>query len=64
MLVYHRVLDRERIFERFYQGQKKEGSTGLGLALVDSICKANHLKIDYTYVENRHIFTISKQNSE
>lgn len=43
-------LDRERIFERFYQGQKKEGSTGLGLALVDSICKANHLKIDYTYV--------------
>ena len=47
-------LDRERIFERFYQGQ----------ALVDSICKANHLKIDYTYVENRHIFTISKQNSE
>lgn len=57
-------LDRERIFERFYQGQKKEGSTGLGLALVDSICKANHLKIDYTYVENRHIFTISKQNSD
>lgn len=57
-------LDRERIFERFYQGQKKEGSTGLGLALVDSICKANHLKVDYTYVENRHIFTISKQNSE
>lgn len=57
-------LDRERIFERFYQGQKKEGLTGLGLALVDSICKANHLKIDYTYVENRHIFTISKQNSE
>lgn len=57
-------LDRERIFERFYQGQKKEGSTGLGLALVDSICKANHLTIDYTYVQNRHIFTISKQNSE
>lgn len=56
-------LDRERIFERFYQGQKKGGSTGLGLALVDSICKANHLTIDYTYVENRHIFTISKQNS-
>ena len=52
-------LDRERIFERFYQGQKKEGSTGLGLALVDSICKANHLTIDYTYVQNRHIFTIS-----
>lgn len=47
-------LDRERIFERFYQGQKKEGSTGLGLALVDSICKANHLKIDYTYPQIRN----------
>ncbi len=26
-------LDGERIFERFYQGSKKEGSTGLGLGL-------------------------------
>ena len=33
-------LDRERIFERFYQGQKKEGSTGLGLALVDYIFRS------------------------
>ena len=32
-------LDAQRIFERFYQGKKKEGSTGLGLAIADAICK-------------------------
>lgn len=54
------ALDREHIFERFYQGQKKEGSTGLGLALVDSICKSNHLQIAYAYIDNRHVFTLSR----
>lgn len=54
-------LEAERIFERFYQGKKKEGSTGLGLALVDSICKANHLKIGYDYAGGKHIFTISHE---
>lgn len=56
-----KALDGERIFERFYQGQKKEGSTGLGLALVDSICKSNHLRVVYTYVEGKHVFTVSRQ---
>lgn len=54
-------LEAERIFERFYQGKKKEGSTGLGLALVDSICKANHLKIGYNYADGKHVFTISHE---
>lgn len=52
-------LDPNRIFERFYQGKKKEGSTGLGLALVDSICKVNHLIISYSYINRRHQFTVS-----
>jgi Signal transduction histidine kinase len=29
--------DERHIFERFYQGSHKEGSTGLGLALVKAI---------------------------
>lgn len=34
------LLDEKRIFERFYQGdKKKEGLTGLGLAIVDAICR-------------------------
>lgn len=53
-------LDGIRIFERFYQGTKKEGSTGLGLALVDSICKTNHLAIRYFYEKEMHCFEISK----
>lgn len=53
-------LDEERIFERFYQGQKKEGSTGLGLALVDSICKAAHLSVQYTYREGLHQFRVCR----
>ncbi|WP_418830492.1 sensor histidine kinase [Phocaeicola sp.] len=56
-----KALDSERIFERFYQGRKKEGSTGLGLALVDSICKSNRLQIIYAYTEGRHLFTITRQ---
>lgn len=54
-------LDEKRIFERFYQGKKKkEGSTGLGLALADSVCKANGLKIHYHYAEGKHWFVVSR----
>lgn len=54
-------LDENRIFERFYQGKKKDGSTGLGLALVDSICKAAHLSIRYTYKDGYHVFKVSRE---
>ncbi|MBQ1938851.1 MAG: sensor histidine kinase, partial [Alistipes sp.] len=40
-------LDAKRIFERFYRHAKREGSTGLGLALVKAIC--NHYQIDIAY---------------
>lgn len=51
-------LDKDRIFERFYKEGKKEGSTGLGLALVDSICKAYRLRLSYRFEDGMHIFTI------
>ena len=49
-------LDKNRIFERFYKEGKAEGSTGLGLALVDSICKAYHLTLSYTFEDGQHYF--------
>lgn len=52
-------LDSTRIFERFYQGNKKEGSTGLGLAIAESICKIQHLQLQYFFEENEHCFKIS-----
>ena len=52
-------LDKEHIFERFYQGNKKEGSTGLGLAIADSICRLQHLNIGYYFEQGEHCFEIS-----
>lgn len=55
------ALDGARIFERFYQGnKKKEGSTGLGLAIVEAICRQCPLQIRYRFVENMHWFEISR----
>lgn len=54
------ALDAGRIFERFYQGAKKEGSTGLGLALVKSICRVSQLYISYSFSEGRHVFSVKK----
>lgn len=53
------ALDVTHIFERFYRGgQKKEGSTGLGLALVDSICKMQSLRLNYCYQNGEHHFKV------
>ncbi len=52
-------LDAEHIFERFYQGSKKEGSTGLGLALVQAIGRYYHLKIDYQFAQSKHLFSVT-----
>lgn len=54
------ALDSSKIFTHFYQGSKKEGSTGLGLALANTICKANNLRISYEFRDNMHVFIVSK----
>lgn len=54
------ALDAEHIFERFYQGNKKEGSTGLGLAIAESICKLEHLTLRYYFANGEHCFEIKK----
>ncbi|MDL2231905.1 HAMP domain-containing histidine kinase, partial [Porphyromonadaceae bacterium OttesenSCG-928-L07] len=50
-------LNPDQIFKRFYQGNKKEGSTGLGLALTDSICKLYGITIKYRFVDKKHCFS-------
>lgn len=52
-------LDENRIFERFYQGNKKEGSTGLGLAIVAAICRQFSLSVNYRFANNRHTFSVT-----
>ena len=51
-------LNAERIFDRFYQGTKKEGSTGLGLALVSAICCYYGLHIEYQFEQGEHCFSV------
>ena len=51
-------LDREHIFERFYQGSQRESSTGLGLALVEAICRSSNFPITYYFERGRHHFEI------
>ena len=53
-----KALDDKQIFRRFYQNNKTPGSMGLGLALVDSICRIYGLTIRYDYSEGHHRFTV------
>ena len=51
-------LDKEYIFDRFYQGSRKEGSTGLGLALVAAVCRYYNLRLEYKFENNQHLFDV------
>ena len=53
-----KALPGQEIFKRFYQGTKKAGSTGLGLALADSICKHYHILISYRFTGSMHQFEL------
>lgn len=52
------ALDSERLFDRFYHSSKRASSTGLGLALVSSICKYYEFKLSYDFLEGKHRFII------
>ena len=51
-------LDKEHIFERFYQAARKEGSTGLGLALVAAVCRYYNLRLEYFFAGGKHNFEV------
>lgn len=51
-------LDAAHIFDRFYRGTEKEGSSGLGLALVEAVCRLYGLRVDYAHVGGRHRFAV------
>ena len=51
-------LDSSRIFDRFFQGAKKEGSTGLGLALAKTIADRNGMRLTYSYMNGMHRFCV------
>lgn len=58
-------LDSSRIFTRFYLPDgRKEGSTGLGLNLVYSVCKSNGMEVTYDFREKRHVFCVNFKKSK
>ncbi len=58
-------LDRSGMFSRFYlPGGRKEGSTGLGLALAYSVCDRNGMLLSYDFINNRHIFSVKLKKSK
>lgn len=59
------ALDRSRIFSRFYlPGGRKDGSTGLGLALAYTVCDRNGMELSYDFVDNHHIFSVILKKSK
>lgn len=53
-------LQASQIFQRFYKNRKKEreGSTGLGLALVKAIADIYKFDVRYSFEEKMHVFSI------
>lgn len=51
-------LDENEIYKRFYKGDSSSKSTGLGLSIVDAICKRYGFRITYSYKDGMHFFTI------
>ncbi len=53
-------LDKSRLFHRFYlPGGRREGSTGLGLALAFSVCDRSGLSLTYDFKEKFHKFSVN-----
>lgn len=58
-------LDKDMIFRRFYQPSgRKEGATGLGLALVYSVCANNGLEVNYEFEDGHHTFCVILKKSK
>jgi len=55
------AVDPLKIFKRFVKRSTSIESNGLGLAIADEICWSHHLLLTYTYHNQLHCFTLSKE---
>lgn len=51
-------LDAGHIFDRFYKSGGREGSSGLGLAIVGAVQRYYNLEVKYRFEENMHVFSV------
>lgn len=53
------VMVPDKMFERFSKESKSESSTGLGLAIVKKICDACTYRLNYSFQEGVHTFSVT-----
>ena len=54
------ALDAEAIFRRFYHSGNTD-SSGLGLAIVQAICRSRGLAVGYAFRDGMHVFSVKKE---
>lgn len=52
------TLDKAQIFRRFYRPASHTKGNGLGLAIVKSVADYHGWSVGYSFVDNRHVFTV------
>ncbi len=52
-------LEKDKLFRRFQKESGDASSIGLGLEIVQKICRLNHFEIHYAYHDSLHSFRIS-----
>lgn len=55
----HKVLDREKLFTRFYKASVNSSQNGLGLSIIKSVCDASGISVEYSYQNGYHTFAFS-----
>ncbi|WP_165871511.1 sensor histidine kinase [Flaviaesturariibacter flavus] len=58
------ALEESALFRRFHAATSDAASTGLGLALVQEICRVSGFTAGYQYAENNHWFTIQLKRTQ
>lgn len=53
------ILKPDQMFERFSKESKRESGTGLGLAIVKKICDACSYRLNYSFQEGVHTFSVT-----
>ncbi len=53
------ALDKEHIFRRFKKSSEENSGSGLGLPIVEQICKRHQWVIDYDFLQDTHTFKIT-----
>ena len=51
-------IPEDQLFKRFVKSSSSKNSSGLGLEIVNKICKYYQIEIDYNYQNNLHCFAL------